>query len=50
MQASHAPGTTPFQIDLRRHLREREEDRDGAKGDTGKSNRGCFHRGESLRC
>jgi len=28
MQASHAPGTTPFQIDLRRHLREREEDRD----------------------
>jgi len=28
MPASHEPGTTPFQIDLRRHLREREEDRD----------------------
>jgi fructose-1,6-bisphosphatase I len=28
MHASHEPGTTPFQIDLRRHLREREEDRD----------------------
>ncbi len=25
---TNEPGTTPFQIDLRRHLREREEDRD----------------------
>jgi len=28
MHASREAGTTPFQIDLRRHLREREEDRD----------------------
>lgn len=28
MHGSREPGTTPFQIDLRRHLREREEDRD----------------------
>jgi fructose-1,6-bisphosphatase I len=28
MHVTHEAGTTPFQIDLRRHLREREEDRD----------------------
>jgi len=28
MHAIREPGSTPFQIDLRRHLREREEDRD----------------------